>query len=52
MMPALEAVLMTEPPPPSTMSGIPCLQNRKMLRKLIEITLSHTSSSMSVILPS
>ncbi len=42
-----EAVLITDPPPPSSKYGIPCLQHRNTLRKLVAWTRSQASRDVS-----
>src|SRR5271167_5016039 len=47
-----EAVLMTEPPPPSSRWGMPCLQHRNTLRRLTSCTRSQAASVVSSTEPS
>src|SRR6476620_6993567 len=47
-----EATLITEPPPPSSRCGIPCLQQRKTLRRLTSCTRCQASRSVSSTEPS
>ena len=42
-----DAVLMTEPPPLSSRWGIPCLQHRNTLRRLVACTRSQASRAVS-----
>src|SRR3954453_5935045 len=47
-----DAVLITEPPPPSSRCGIPCLQHRKTDLRLTSCTRCHASSDVSRTEPS
>ena len=42
-----DAVLMTDPPPLSSRCGMPCLQHRKTLRRLVACTRSQASRPVS-----
>src|SRR5690606_34555976 len=46
--PAMEEMMMTEPPPRCAICGSTMLHNQKLLRTLLFITLSYASSGMSM----
>ena len=47
MNPAIELMMMTEPPPRSAICGMTMLDSQKLLRTLLAMTRSNASSGMS-----